>query len=141
MLDRFLDKKRNLYALAIVAIVFESLSSTVLKLGGQYPFLSAGYLFFFCLAVGIMALYAVAWQVLLGGVAPGAGGLGGLCGGGWRLLWGRLPLTTAYLRKGLTYVLIFVWAAVFFHEQIQPKQIIGMAVIIVGMVVSMSDEH
>ena len=114
MLDRFLDKKRNLYALAIVAIVFESLSSTVLKLGGQYPFLSTGYLFFFCLAVGIMALYAVAWQ---------------------------LPLTTAYLRKGLTYVLIFVWAAVFFHEQIQPKQIIGMAVIIVGMVVSMSDEH
>ena len=97
MLDRFLDKKRNLYALAIVAIVFESLSSTVLKLGGQYPFLSAGYLFFFCLAVGIMALYAVAWQLLLE----------------------RLPLTTAYLRKGLTYVLIFVWAAVFFHEQIQ----------------------
>ena len=119
MLDRFLDKKRNLYALAIVAIVFESLSSTVLKLGGQYPFLSAGYLFFFCLAVGIMALYAVAWQLLLE----------------------RLPLTTAYLRKGLTYVLIFVWAGVFFHEQIQPKQIIGMAVIIVGMVVSMSDEH
>ena len=114
MLDRFLDKKRNLYALAIVAIVFESLSSTVLKLGGQYPFLSTGYLFFFCLAVGIMALYAVAWQLLL---------------------------ETAYLRKGLTYVLIFVWAAVFFHEQIQPKQIIGMAVIIVGMVVSMSDEH
>ena len=119
VLDRFLDKKRNLYALAIVAIVFESLSSTVLKLGGQYPFLSAGYLFFFCLAVGIMALYAVAWQLLLE----------------------RLPLTTAYLRKGLTYVLIFVWAAVFFHEQIQLKQIIGMAVIIVGMVVSMSDEH
>ena len=77
------------------------------------------YVFFFCLAVGIMALYAVAWQLLLE----------------------RLPLTTAYLRKGLTYVLIFVWAAVFFHEQIQPKQIIGMAVIIVGMVVSMSDEH
>ena len=68
MLDRFLDKKRNLYALAIVAIVFESLSSTVLKLGGQYPFLSAGYLFFFCLAVGIMALYAVP-----------LGGWGGLC--------------------------------------------------------------
>ena len=112
MLDRFLDKKRNLYALAIVAIVFESLSSTVLKLGGQYPFLSTGYLFFFCLAVGIMALYAVAWQLLLE----------------------RLPLTTAY-------VLIFVWAVVFFHEDIQLKQVIGIVVIIVGMVVSMSDEH
>ena len=72
MLDRFLDKKRNLYALAIVAIVFESLSSTVLKLGGQYPFLSAGYLFFFCLAVGIMALYAVAAATDDGVSAEGA---------------------------------------------------------------------
>ena len=81
MLDRFLNKKRNLYALAIVAIVFESLASTVLKLGGQYPFLSVGYLFSLFLAVCIMALYAVAWQLLLE----------------------RLPLTTAYLRKGLTY--------------------------------------
>lgn len=119
MLDRFLDKKRNLYALAIVAIVFESLSSSVLKLGGRYPFLSPLYLFYFGLSLVIMAIYAVAWQLLLE----------------------RLPLTTAYLRKGLTYTLIFVWAALFFHEVITLKQIIGMAVIIVGMVVSMSDEQ
>jgi drug/metabolite transporter (DMT)-like permease len=119
LLDRFLDKKRNLYALAIAAIVFESLSSTVLKLGGLHPFLSPMYLFYFGLAMVIMAIYAVAWQLLLE----------------------RLPLTTAYLRKGLTYTLIFVWAALFFQEVITLKQIIGMAVIIVGMVVSMSDER
>lgn len=90
----------------------------MLKVGGQYPFLSPMYLAFFGLALVIMAVYAVAWQLLLE----------------------RLPLTTAYLRKGLTYALIFVWAAVFFDEVITLKQIIGMAVIIVGMVVSMSDE-
>lgn len=119
MLDKFLDKKRNLYALAIVAIVFESLSSTVLKIGGRYDFLSPMYLFWFCVAVGIMGLYAIAWQLLLE----------------------RLPLTTAYLRKGLTYVLIFVWAVLIFHESITLKQIIGMVIIVIGMVVSMSDEH
>ena len=118
MLDRFLDNKRNLYLLAILAIVFESLSSSVLKIGGRYDFLSPMYLFWFCVAVGIMGVYAVAWQLILE----------------------RLPLTTAYLRKGLTYVLIFVWAAVLFHETITLKQVIGMAVIVVGMVVSMSDE-
>lgn len=117
-LDRFLDKKRNVYILALVAIVFESLSSSVLKLGGQYPFFSPMYLGFFGVALIIMAIYALAWQLILE----------------------RLPLTTAYLRKGLTYTLIFVWAAVFFHEVITLKQVIGMAVIIIGMVVSMSDE-
>lgn len=118
MLDKFLDKKRNLYALAFVAIFFESLSSPFLKLGGQYPFLSPMYLFWFCAAVAILGGYAVAWQLILE----------------------RLPLTTAYLRKGISYMLIFVWAVLIFHEEITLKQIIGIIVIIIGMVVSMSDE-
>lgn len=119
MLDKFLDNKRNLYTLAILAIVFESLSSSVLKMSKDYPVLSPMYLFWFGVALGILALYAVAWQLLLE----------------------RLPLTTAYMRKGLTYVLIFVWAQVLFHETITLQQYIGMAIIIVGMVVSLSDEH
>lgn len=119
MLDRFLDKKRNVYLLAIVAIVFESLSSSVLKMSRPYPFLSPMYLFWFGVAICIMGLYAVAWQLLLE----------------------RLPLTTAYLRKGLTYVLIFIWAKVFFNETITPQQIVGIIIIIAGMVVSMSDDH
>lgn len=119
MLNKFLDKKRNLYTVAILAIVFESLSSSVLKMSKDYAVLSPMYLFWFAVAVGIMGLYAIAWQLLLE----------------------RLPLTTAYMRKGLTYVLIFVWARVFFHETITIKQYIGMAIIIVGMVVSLSDEH
>ena len=58
----------------------------------------------------------------------------------WQLILERLPLTTAYLRKGITYVMAFVWAIVFFHETISVRQIIGITVIIIGMVVSMSDE-
>lgn len=119
MLDKFLDKKRNLYALAIIAIFFESLSSPFLKLGGMHPFLSPMYIFWFCAALALLGGYAIAWQLILE----------------------RMPLTTAYLRKGITYMLIFVWAALLFHEEITLKQIIGIIVIIIGMVVSMSDEH
>lgn len=117
-LNCFLDKKRNLYGLAIAAILLESLTVPFLKLGGRYPFLSPMYLICFAAAVMIMGAYAVAWQLILE----------------------RIPLTTAYLRKGVSYILVFVWGSLLFHEAIKPKQIIGVIVIIIGMVVSMSDE-
>lgn len=118
MLDKFLSKRRNIILLAIVAVFMESLTSPCLKLGGRYPFLSTGYIAWFCLAVLILGFYAVCWQLILE----------------------KLPLTTAYLRRGFSYILIFVWATLIFHETITWKQILGILVISVGMVVSISDE-
>ena len=117
MLDRFLDKKRNVYLMALAAIFCESFSSVFLKLAGKEGGLTPRYIFYYFCAVAVMGIYAVAWQLILE----------------------RLPLTTAYLRKGVTYVLIFVWAAVIFGEQITVQQVIGIIIIIAGMVVSMSD--
>lgn len=118
MLDRFLDKKRNLYLMAFAAIFCESFSSVFLKLAGREETLYR-YLFFYFCAVAVMGIYAIAWQLILE----------------------KLPLTTAYLRKGVTYVLIFVWASLIFGEQITAQQIIGIVIIIAGMVVSMSDDR
>ncbi len=117
MLDKFLSKKRNLYLMAFAAIFCESFSSVFLKLAGRQEWLSVPYLFYYACAVGVMGIYAIAWQLILE----------------------KLPLTTAYLRKGVTYVLIFIWAAIIFGEQITIQQIIGIGIIIAGMVVSMSD--
>lgn len=98
----------------------ESLTSPCLKIGSQnYETFSPGYFFWFGLAVIILGIYAVCWQLILE----------------------RIPLTTAYLRRGFSYILIFVWAVLIFHETITWKQILGILVIIVGMVVSISDEH
>ena len=118
MLDKFLSKRRNIVFLAIVAVFMESLTSPCLKLGGRYPFMSPGYIAWFCLAVAILCFYAVCWQLILE----------------------KLPLTTAYLRRGFSYILIFVWATLIFHESITWKQILGIAVITAGMVISISDE-
>lgn len=118
-INQILDKKRNLYAIAAFAILMESLTTTFMKIGGKYPLFSLPYLTFFGIAVAIMAVYAVIWQLILE----------------------RMPLTTAYLRKGISYVLVFFWAIVIFHETITLRQFIGVIVIIIGMVVSMTDEH
>ena len=118
VLDNFLSKRRNIIILAIVAVFMESLTSPCLKLGGRYPFMSPGYIAWFCLAVAILGFYAVCWQLILE----------------------KLPLTTAYLRRGFSYILIFVWATLIFHEAITWKQILGIMVITLGMVVSISDE-
>lgn len=117
MLDRFLDKKRNLYLMALAAIFCESFSSVFLKLAGREGALTPRYIFYYLCAVGVMGIYAIAWQLILE----------------------KLPLTTAYLRKGVTYVLIFLWSYLFFQEQITVQQIVGIVIIIAGMVVSMSD--
>ena len=65
MLDKFLSKRSNIILLAIVAVFMESLTSPCLKLGGRYPFMSAGYIAWFCLAVMILGFYAVCWQLIL----------------------------------------------------------------------------
>ena len=119
VLDNFLSKRRNIVILAVVAVFMESLTSPCLKLGGRYPFMSPGYIAWFCLAVLILGFYAVCWQLILE----------------------KLPLTTAYLRRGFSYILIFVWATLIFHETITWKQILGIIVISIGMVISISDEH
>ena len=80
----------------------ESLTSPCLKLGGKHPFLSTGYIAWFCLAVMILGFYAVCWQLILEN---------------------------------------FVWASLIFHETITWKQILGIIVISIGMVISISDEH
>ena len=120
MINKFLDRRRNVFLLAAFAVFMESLTSPCLKIGSlNYDTFSLGYFFWFGLAVASLGIYAVCWQLILE----------------------RLPLTTAYLRRGFSYVLLFVWSTLIFHETITLKQIIGIAVICVGMVVSVSDEH
>ena len=119
MLNHFLDKRRNVFSLAAFAVFLESLTSPCLKIGSQrYDTFSIGYFFWFGLAVIILGIYAVCWQLILE----------------------RIPLTTAYLRRGFSYILLFVWSTLIFHENITIKQIIGIAVISLGMFISVSGD-
>ncbi len=109
---------RRVMLLVLAAVFMESFSSVCMKVGNRYPFLSTPYILFYLLALLILATYAVAWQLLLE----------------------YLPLSTAYLRKGLSYILIYFWASLIFREVISPAQMAGTILIIGGMVVSFSGD-
>lgn len=118
MLNKLLRKKSAIYVLAVIAILIESFSSVLLKFAGRYPFLSSHYVLYYIAAIFVMGIYAVLWQLLLE----------------------HLPLTTAYLRKGLSYILVYVWAYLIFGEKISLMQWIGTSIILAGMIVSQIDE-
>lgn len=119
IINKILSKRRNVYLFALLAILIESFSSVCLKFAGKYPLFSIGYAMYYIGAVLIMGIYAIMWQLLLE----------------------HLPLTTAYLRKGISYILVYLWAFVFFGEKISLMQWIGTIVILTGMVISQMDER
>jgi len=119
LIDRFLSKKRNLYLMVAFVIFIESLSTALLKVAGRHPTFSFYFCLFYALSVAIFGIDAICWQLMLE----------------------RMPLSTAYMRKGGTYVLFFFWAVVLFGETITLQNVIGMAIIVLGMVVSMSDAN
>lgn len=118
-IDKLLEKPTNVYLFALIAILVESFSSVCLKLAGRYPVFSTGYILYYLGAIVVMGIYAVLWQLLLE----------------------HLPLTTAYLRKGLSYIFLYLWAFVLFGEHISIMQWIGTAIILAGMVVSQMGER
>ena len=69
--------------LLAVSLVIQSLSSVFIKYAGTYETMSKEFIIFYVLAVGCLGVFAIMWQFLLE--------------------W--LPLTTAYLRKGILYIL------------------------------------
>ena len=75
--------------LLAVSLVIQSLSSVFIKYAGTYETMSKEFIIFYVLAVGCLGVFAIMWQFLLE--------------------W--LPLTTAYLRKGILYILVshIVW--------------------------------
>lgn len=118
MLDKFLKKRKNVYLFALIAIIVESFSSVCLKYAGNYSMFSVGYIVYFMNAIVILGIYAVMWQIILE----------------------HLPLTTAYLRKGISYIIAYLWAFLFFHEKISIMQWIGTLIIFAGMFISQSDQ-
>ncbi len=119
MLNKIFSRRRNVYILAFIAIFIESFSSVCLKLAGNYPIMSKSYIIYYIATVAVMGIYAVLWQILLE----------------------YMPLTTAYLRKGISYILLYLWAFLIFHEHISVMQWIGTAIILSGMVVTQLGEN
>lgn len=116
------EKKSNqskILILLSLSLVIQSLSSVFIKYAGQYETLSKEFIIFYVMAVGCLGVFAIMWQFLLE----------------------MIPLTTAYLRKGILYILILIWSVILFKEQVTFNNIIGSVIIIAGICIHGMDEH
>lgn len=113
------SKKWKILVLLSLSLIIQSLSSVFIKIAGQYETLSKEFIIFYVLAVGCLGVFAIMWQLLLE----------------------LIPLTTAYLRKGILYILILIWSVILFKEQVTLNNVIGSIIIIVGISLHGMDEH
>jgi len=116
------QKKNNrakIFVLLSLSLVIQSLSSVFIKYAGKFETLSREFIFFYVLALGCLGAFAIMWQLLLE----------------------LIPLTTAYLRKGILYILILIWSVLLFGEQVTLNNIIGSIIIIAGISIHVMDEH
>ena len=101
----------KLIALLQLCVFLFSLSSVVQKIAARHPLFSWNWILLYGLSVGIIGVYAIAWQQFLK----------------------RLPLTTAYANRSMTMLWGMVWGALLFHETISWNMILGVAVIAAGI--------
>ncbi len=113
------NNRPKILLLLALSLVIQSLSSVFIKYAGKYETLSREFIFYYILALVCLGVFAVMWQLLLE----------------------QIPLTTAYLRKGILYILILFWSVLLFKEQVTRNNIIGSIIIIAGISLHGMDEH
>ncbi len=111
--------RAKILILLSLSLVIQSLSSVFIKYAGMYETLSKEFIFFYLVAIGCLGIFAIMWQFLLE----------------------MIPLTTAYLRKGILYILILFWSVILFKEQVTLNNILGSIIIIAGIMIHGMDEH
>ena len=110
-------QKFKIVLLLIVSLIIQSFASVFTKLAAGQEFLSVNW----CLFYGITLLIAVGFSFV------------------WQIILEHLPLSTAYLRKGITYILVLIWSSIFFGDTIEIQHYIGTALIVLGLVVNGND--
>ncbi len=105
------------YIILLFAIFLQSFVSVFSKLAGGSE-TTLGFLLYYGGSLFILAIYSVIWQLLLE----------------------KVPLSTAYMSRALIYLFMLIWSVVIFGEGVKPTQIIGVAVILFGVYLSVRDE-
>ena len=94
-------------------IVIYTLSSVMAKLAsGQEPF-SVPFLFFYLIELMIPGVYALLWQQMIK----------------------KFELSVAYTNRAMALLWSMLWAVVLFHDRVTVKNIIGVALVIVGTLI------
>jgi len=112
------NKKSNFIFLQVVFLIY-SFSGIIAKKASQYQFLSYEFIKWYVIELIIIMIYAYLWQQAIK----------------------KSNIVTAYAGKGVVIIWMLIWSVLFFGESIKINNIIGAAIIIVGIgLVAMDDK-
>ncbi|MDD3362860.1 MAG: transporter [Hespellia sp.] len=111
-------KIRNILILQSIIVVY-TLATVAAKFASGYEFLSLPFVLFYAGEIAILGIYAILWQQIIK----------------------KFDLTVAYANRAVGIFWSLVWATIFFHEAITWKNVLGIAVVFIGIMVVNSDDH
>jgi len=114
----------GLQADKIKNVVFLQFSIFVLSLGGiaakkasAFSLASMGFFVYYGLEILAIGVYAIIWQQIIK----------------------RFDLSVAYANKGSLIIWTFMWAVLFFHENITVNNILGAVLVAAGIMMVFKD--
>ena len=106
------SKARVFLALQLLLLCY-ALSTVMQKLAAQQEFMSLRFLLCAAGMFLFLGVYALGWQQVLK----------------------RLPLTVAYATsKAVVFLWMLLFGALLFHERVSPRQLLGCALLMAGVV-------
>lgn len=108
---------KNILLLQAVVVVY-TLSSVVAKFATGKELFSFSFFLFYGIEVAILGVYAILWQQMIK----------------------RFDLSVAYANRAMALLWSAVWAVVLFHEALTGKQLLGIALVIIGTVIVNADQ-
>ena len=98
-------------------VVIYTLSSVVAKIATGSELFSFSFFLFYGLEIAILGVYAILWQQMIK----------------------RFELSIAYANRAMALLWSALWAVLLFRESLGTKQVIGIALVILGTVIVNAD--
>src|SRR5574344_810532 len=105
-----LKKFKNIFYLHLLLLFF-SFCSVFSKLASSEVFLSFKFILYYGISLLILGIYAILWQQILK----------------------RMPLTVAFINKGITIIWGMILGILIFNETVTINMIIGSIIILPGI--------
>ena len=98
-------------------VMIYTLSGVASKFASGQNFLSKGFVLFYGIEICILGVYAILWQQMIK----------------------HFDLSIAYANRAMALLWSLLWAVIFFSEQISIKNVIGVIIVIVGIIIINND--
>ena len=103
---------KNILSLQLIIIIY-TISGVMAKFAAASAEAPLRMLMFLALEFVVLAIYAVLWQQMIK----------------------RFELSVAYANRAMAILWSMIWAGIFFHDEITFRNVLGVSIVLLGMVI------